>query len=144
MSKSAKLARFLLPAAIVMAASPAPAQYQSRSQRVAEEVARTIRDTAIAVGTVQDALYDSVNGFRYQGPERFAVEHCARHAGRYGRLRVDEVHPHKRHSWRVYGTAERRDPYYDAYRSRGSYGYSIRCTVRDDGRVKLKTRRLRY
>jgi hypothetical protein len=138
-----KLFTAALAAAVVTSASQADAQYQqSRSQRVADEIARTIRDTAQAVGTVQEALYDSMNGIRYQGPERFAVERCAAHVQRYGRLRVQDVRPYKRRSWRVYGTVDAGGNY-DRYSSRGSYR-SFTCTVRDDGRVKLKTNRLRY
>ncbi len=138
-----KLFPAALAAALVTAASPAGAQYQqSRSQRVADEIARTIRDTAQAVGTVQDALYDSMNGIRYQGPERFAVERCAAYVQRYGRLRVQDVRPYKRRSWRVHGTVDA-SGYHGPYSLRGSYR-SFSCTVRDDGRVKLKTNRVRY
>ena len=141
---TAKLKGLGIAASIMLLASPAAAQYQERrSQRVADEIARTIRDTAAAVGTVQDALYDSVNGIRYQGAERFAIERCAPEVQIYGRMRVDEVRPYKGWSWRVYGTVTADSRYYD-YRSR-DYGYrSFKCTVSDNGRVKVKTKRIRY
>ena len=133
-----KCAGALLGMAIVSAASPAAAQ--DRTGRTAEEIAREIRNAAEAIGTVRDAVTDSYNGIRWRGPERFAVDRCAQRVERYGRMRVDDVRRYGRRSWRVYGTV-----------SGGSYGYrgsyserSFMCTVRDDGRVKLKTKRIRY
>ncbi len=125
-------------------AAPAVAQsYQDRSRagQVAEEVARTIEDTANAVGRVRDSLDRSINDVRYRGPERFAVDACRPHVERYGRMRVDQVRPYKRHSFRVYGTTQ---GYGGGYYGSRSYGLrSFTCTVQDDGRVKLKTKRLR-
>jgi hypothetical protein len=143
MSLGSKLIGFGIAASVMVPASPADAQYQqSRSQRVADEIARTIRDTAAAVGTVQEALYESVNGIRYQGPERFAIERCAPQVQRYGRMRVEEVRPYKRRSWRVYGTVSSDGGYLG--RSRGYDYRSFKCTVSDSGRVKVKTKRIRY
>jgi hypothetical protein len=75
--------------------------------------------------------------------ERFAVERCAPAVERYGRMRVDDVRRHDRRSWRVYGTVGGGG----IGDMRGGWrGYAPRaftCTVRDDGRVKLKTSKLR-
>jgi hypothetical protein len=131
-------------------AAPAFAQsYQERGRtgRVTEEVVRTIEDTANAVGRVRDSLDRGINDVRWRGPERFAVDACRPHVERYGQMRVDHVRPYKRRSFRVYGTTGGygggygRD-YYGS-RSRGYGPRSFTCTVQDDGRVKLKTKRLR-
>ena len=141
-----KLAGAALAFAVVAGATPAAAQYsQSRSGRVAEEIARGVRDAAEAVGTVRDAFDDSVNNVRWRGPERFAVDRCAASVERYGRMRVDDVRRYSRRSWRVYGTVD--GGRFDG-RSRYDYrGYRPRaftCTVREDGRVKVKTKKIRY
>ncbi len=123
-----------------LTAVPAAAQ---DSRRVADEIARGIRDAATAIGTVTEAVDQSVDGIRYRGRDRFAVDRCRPYAERYGRMRVDEVRPYKRRSFRVHGTVEG-GSYGGAYASRDRYGYrSFTCTVRDDGRVKFKTKRLR-
>ena len=67
----------VLAVAGLAAASPAAAQDRGRTGRTAEEIAREIREAAEAIGTVTDAVNDSVNGIRYRGAERFAVERCA-------------------------------------------------------------------
>jgi hypothetical protein len=122
-------------------AAPAAAQKpddRSRTGRVAGEIARTIEDTAEAIGTVTDAVRGSVDGIRYRGAERFAIDRCAPRVARYGRMRVDHVAPYGRRSLRVHGSTD----------GMAAYGYSraapraFTCTVRDDGRVKLRTRRL--
>ena len=125
---------------LIAVAAASPAAAQDRTGRTAEQIAREIREAAEAIGTVRDAVTDSYNGIRWRGPERFAVDRCAQRVERYGRMRVDDVRRYGRRSWRVYGTV-----------SGGSYGYrgsysdrSFMCTVRDDGRVKLKTKRIRY
>jgi hypothetical protein len=122
----------------------APAFAQSRTGRVAEEVARTIEDTANAVGRVRDSLDRGINDVRWRGPERFAVDACRPYVERHGQMRVDHVRPYKRRSFRVYGTTQGYGGggYY-ASRSRGYAPRSFTCTVQDDGRVKLKTKRLR-
>lgn len=130
-----------------LAAAPAAAQRdydrdRNRAGRVANEVARGVEATADAIGTVTDAIYGSVNNVRWQAAERFAVNRCLGRVSRYGRARVDHVEPHERRSWRVYGTVERGSGYYES-RSRYADRRSFRCTVRDDGRVKLKTSRIR-
>jgi hypothetical protein len=137
-----KAAGAALALAIVAVTAPAAAQERGRTSRTAEEIAREIRDAANAVGVVTDAVNDSVRGVRWRGPERFAIDRCTPSVERYGRMRVDDVRRYGRRSWRVYGTADPRG---------GSYGYGSRyapraftCTVRDDGRVKLKTKRIRY
>ena len=59
-------------------------------------------------------------------------------------MRVDDVRRYSRSSWRVYGTVN--DGGGDRGRLRLRRGYVPRaftCTVREDGRVKLKTKRLR-
>lgn len=129
---------------LVAAAAPAAAQDRSRSGQVAEEIARAIRETAAAVGTVTDAAYESVNGIRYRGRERYVIERCAPQVERYGRMRIEHVRPYGRRSFRVYGTIDAGSRYADRYSSRDRYAMrSFTCTVRDDGRVKLKTKRLR-
>jgi hypothetical protein len=121
----------------------APAFAQSRTGRVAEEVARTIEETANAVGRVRDSLDRGINDVRWRGPERFAVDACRPHVERYGQMRVDQVRPYKRRSFRVYGTTQGYSGGYYGSRS-GSYRpRAFTCTVQDDGRVKLKTKRLR-
>jgi hypothetical protein len=123
------------------AASPALAQDdrydRNRAGQVANDIARGIEATADAVGTVTDSVYNSVNSVRWRARERFAVNRCLARVERYGRPRVDHVEPHGRRSWRVYGTVEARSSY-------TGYPRSFRCTVRDDGRVKLKTNRIRH
>jgi hypothetical protein len=141
------------------AVAAAPAWAQDRNRRTAEEIAREIREAAEAIGTVRDAVDDSVNGVRFRGRDRYAIDRCAPSVERYGRMRVDDVRRHGRRSLRVYGTVDAgryddrygdryrdrdRDRYGDRYTSRYRYGdRAFTCTVRDDGRVKVKTRRLR-
>lgn len=136
-------------AAAVLAVStgPALAQYQypdrSRTGRVADEIARTVEETARAVGTVRESLDRSLYDVRFRGPERAAIDACRPQVERYGRMRVDQVRPYKRGSWRVYGITEGYGGYSDRYRSR-SYGpRSFTCTLSYDGRIKVKTKRLR-
>jgi hypothetical protein len=128
------------------AAAPAFAQDdrydRSRAGQVADDIARGIEATADAVGTVTESVYNSVNGVRWRARERFAVNRCLARVERYGRARVDHVEPHERRSWRVYGTVGGRSSY-GGYPSRSDAARSFRCTVRDDGRVKLKTSRIR-
>ena len=121
----------------------APAFSQSRTGRVADEVARTIEETANAVGRVRDSLDRGINDVRWRGPERFAVDACRPYVERHGQMRVDHVRPYKRRSFRVYGTTQGYGGggYYSG--SRGYAPRSFTCTVQDDGRVKLKTKRLR-
>ena len=127
-------------AAGLLAATPAAAQYEKdrgRSGRVANDIARTIQDAADAVGTVTGALEGSVDGIRYRREERRAVDRCAPRVERYGRMQVASVRPYERRSMRVYGTVQPDSRY---QRSRDARSFT--CTVRDDGRVKLKTQRL--
>ena len=133
-----------LAAVLLIGSAPALAQHdRGRHSRTADEIARGIRDAADAVGTVTEAFYESMNGIRYRGAERYAITRCAPGVERYGRMRVDEVRPYKRRSWRVYGTTGTGYGY-DRYPS-SRYGAprAFTCTVRDDGRVKLKMQRLR-
>ena len=142
-----------LAAAGVLAAQPALAQprYEqprydqpSRAGRVADEIARTVEDTAQAVGRVRDSLDRSLYDVRWRGPERFAIDACRPRLERYGRMRVDDVRPYGRRSFRVYGMTEGYGgDSYDRYRSSRYAPRSFTCTVRDDGRVKVKTSRLR-
>ena len=121
----------------------APALAQDRHRSTAEQIAREIRDAAAAIGTVRDAVDDSLGDIRWRGRDREVIRLCAPRIERYGRMRVDDVRPYGRRSLRVYGTVDggwgdRR------YSSSSRYGLrSFTCTVRDDGRVKVKTRRLR-
>ena len=133
----------LATAALLVA--PAHAQYRERSRagQVADEIARTIEETARAAGRVADSFDRSLYELRYRGPERYAVDACRPQVERYGRMRVDDVRPYGRRSFRVYGITEGyRGSAYGRYSSR--YGpRSFTCTARDDGRVKVKTKRLR-
>ncbi|HEX8222626.1 MAG TPA: hypothetical protein VF605_02280 [Allosphingosinicella sp.] len=124
-------------------ASPADAQYdrRSRAERVADEIAREIEATAGAIGAVTDSVSRSVDSLRWRGGERFAADRCAARAERYGRVRIDRVDRYGRRSWRVYGSVEG-GGYFRAWRG-GPALRTFACTVRDDGRVKLKTHRLR-
>jgi hypothetical protein len=142
---SPRLSAAVLVAALGWAAAPAAAQSdydrRSRAERVADEIARQVEATANAVGTVTDSVHRSVDGLRFRGPERFAIDRCGPHVERYGRMRVNDVRRYGRRSWRVYGTVDGA-----GYGDRWGRGYGPRaftCTVRDDGRVKLKTNRLR-
>ena len=126
-------------------AAPAHAQYQDRSRgdRVADRIARTVEEAARAVGTVTDAFDRSLYEVRYRGAERFAIDACRPRVERYGRMRIEDVRPYKRRSFRVYGITEGyRGSSYDRYRSNVG-ARSFRCTVSDSGRVKVKTKRLR-
>ena len=141
-------------AATVAAATPADAQ-RSRSGRVADEIVREVENVADAVARIDDAT----RGVRYGGAERFAINRCAPRVEQYGAMRVDRIVRYGNRSLRVYGTAGVADTGFGnngGYGTRGGYGnngsyggrysYNARsftCTVRDDGRVKLKTRRLR-
>ena len=135
-----------LSTASVLAAEPAAAQYQdqSRTGRAANDIARTVEEAARAVGTIRDAFDRSLYEARYRGPERFAIEACRPQVERYGRMRIDEVRPYKRRGFKIYGVTEGyRGTYYDQHRS-GNFGpRSFKCTVREDGRVKVQTKRLR-
>lgn len=135
-------------ASLALASGPALAQYQDRSRtgRVADDIVRTVEDTAQAVGRVRDSLDRSMYDVRFRGPERSAIDACRLQVERYGRMRVDEVRPYKRRSFRVYGITEAYGRgYYDDYARYGSRSSSrsFTCTVRSDGRVKVKTKRLR-
>lgn len=137
-----------LAAASALAAEPAFAQYpsqdRSRVGRVSDEIARTVEEAARAMGTVKDAFDRSLYEVRYRGPERFAIDACRPQVERYGRMRVDDVRPYKRNSFRVYGITEGyRGNYDDRYRSRNFGPRSFTCTVSDDRRVKVKMKRLR-
>ncbi|HEX8364216.1 MAG TPA: hypothetical protein VD887_04910 [Allosphingosinicella sp.] len=125
-------------AAAGLLAAPAAAQKpDDRTGRVAGEIARQIEDAADAVGTVGDAVAGSLGRIRYRGAERFAIGRCAPRVERYGRMRVEQVAPYGRRSLRVYGTTEGGTSY-----DRGAGQRAFACTVRDDGRVRLSTRRL--
>ena len=134
-------------AVLALSAGPALAQYQypdrTRTGRVADEIARTVEETARAVGTVRDSLDRSMYDVRFRGPERMAIDACRPQVERYGRMRVDAVRPYKRGSWRVYGMTEGYGGYYESYRSRGYGPSSFTCTLSYDGRIKVKTKRLR-
>ena len=131
---------------LTVAAAPAAAQdddRRSRAERIADEIARQVEATADAVGTVTDSVHRSVDSLRFRGPERFAVERCAPYVERYGRMRVDDVRRHSRSSWRVYGTVAGAAIGDSNGWRRGYAPRAFTCTVREDGRVKLKTKRLR-
>ena len=136
-----------LAAAAAVIAQPALAQYShpdTRSGRVSDKIARTVEEAARAVGTVTDAFDRSLYEVRYRDAERYAIDACRPQVERYGRMRIDDVRPYKRSSFRVYGVTEGyRSAYGDSYRN-SSYGpRSFTCTVKDNGRVNVKTKRLR-
>lgn len=139
---------FGLVAVFALAGQPAFAQYPnqepSRAGRVSSEIARTVEEAARAMGTVRDAFDRSLYEVRYRGPERIAIDACRPQIERYGRMRVDDVRPYKRRGFKVYGLTEGyRDGYSDRSRS-GDFGpRSFKCSFGDDGRVKVKTKRLR-
>ena len=136
MGKS-RIAGVMMSGALLVAT---PAFGQDRTRDVARDVARGIRDAAEAIGTVRDAWDQSINDIRWRGPEREAIRICAPRVERYGRMRVDDVRPYGRRSIRVYGLVDGGwgRGYGDRYRMR-----SFTCTVRNDGRVKVKTSRMR-
>ncbi len=137
--RSSKYLTMAIVAAAMLVSAPAAAQPErGRTGRVADDIVREVENVVDAVLRVSDAV-DSV---RYRGAERFAIARCAARVERYGRMRVDRVVPYGRRSLRVYGTAGEAEP----FGSRYGYRYRAReftCTVRDDGRVKLRTRRIR-
>ena len=118
-------------------AAPAAAQKPGSSGGAAGEIAREIENAADAIGTVTDAVANSVGRVRWRSAERDAIGRCAARVERYGRMQVEDVAPYGRRSLRVYGRTEAR-----SYASRDSGPRAFACTVRDDGRVKLSTRRL--
>ncbi|HET9638360.1 MAG TPA: hypothetical protein VFP12_04060 [Allosphingosinicella sp.] len=131
---------------LALAAAPAAAQEydrRSRAEQVADEIARQVEATANAVGAVTDSVHRSVDALRFRGAERFAVERCLPYVERYGRMRVDDVRRYSRSSWRVYGTVGGAGIGDSNGWRRGYAPRAFTCTVREDGRVKLKTSRLR-
>jgi hypothetical protein len=59
-------------------------------------------------------------------------------------MRVDDVRRNGRSGWRVYGTVNDGGGQGYGYGLRRGYGpRAFTCTVRDDGRVRLKTSKLR-
>lgn len=128
------------------AAAPALARDHdrpSRAERIADDIARQMEAAAGAVGTVTDSVHRSVDTVRFRGAERFAVERCAPYVERYGRMRVDDVRRHSRSRWRVYGTVGGAALGNSNGWRRGYAPRAFTCTVREDGRVKLKTNKLR-
>jgi hypothetical protein len=124
-------------AAAGLLAAPAAAQKpEGRTGSVASEIARDIEDAADAIGTVGDAVANGVGRIRYRGAERFAISRCAPRVERYGPMQVEQVAPYGRRSMRVYGTTGAGGVSY-----RGAEPRAFACTVRDDGRVRLSTRR---
>jgi hypothetical protein len=110
---------------LFLALAAAPAAARSRAEPIA------------------DPVQGSVDASRFRGGERSAVERCAPQVERYGRMRIDEVRRDGRGGWRVEGTVAGAG----IGDTRGGWrGYAPRaftCTVREDGRVKLETSRLR-
>jgi len=138
--------RAVLFAGLAAGISPASAQNErSRSGRAADEIARGVREAAEAIATVRDAYDENVDGIRFGRQERLAINRCRPHVERYGRMRVDDVRRYGRRSWRAVGTVNGEGRYDRNRSSRHAYASrTFTCTVRDDGRVKLKTRRVRY
>lgn len=92
---------------------------------------------------VADPVRPDVGSLRFQGAERAAVERCAPQVERFGRMRIDEVGRDGRGGWRVEGTVAGAAIGNSNGWRRGFVPRAFTCTVRDDGRVKLKTSRLR-
>lgn len=121
-------------------AAYAQSDRRDRTERVTDEIVREIEQTADAIGRVSGAFDRSLRGVRYSEEERYAIDRCLPRVERYGRARIDRVSRYDRRSWRVEGTTD------------GGRGYDYRrispraftCTVRYDGRIKIKTRKLRY
>jgi len=125
---------------------PAPPPPRTRAGQVADEIARTVRETADAVATVRGSVDASLGELRWNGAQRFAIDRCRPYLGRYGAIRVDRVDPYGNRSLRVYGVTGYGGGYGQpayAYARTAYDSRSFACTVRDDGRVKLKTSRLR-
>ena len=144
----AMLNRFIAPLLLagLAAATPAIAQdkpYRDRPGSVAGEIAREIEEAADAIGTVTDAVSNSVNGYRYRRAERFAISRCAPRLERYGKMRVERVAPYGRRSVRVYGFTEASSWERSRYERSAYPTRAFTCTVRNDGRVRLDTRRIR-
>jgi len=141
----------LAAASALAAAMPAAAQYRdpypppppprTRAGQVADEIARTVRETADAVATVRGSVDASLGELRWNSAQRFAIDRCRPYLDRYGALRVDRVDPYGNRSLRVYGVTGYGGGY--GYGRGGNDPRSFACTVRDDGRVKLKTSRVR-
>jgi hypothetical protein len=130
---------------VSLTTAPAAAQdydRRSRAERAAEEIARQVEATANAVGIVTESVTRSVDTLRFRGAERFAVERCEPYVVRYGRMRIDDVRRHGRGGWRVYGTVGGAAIGNSNGWRRGYVPRAFTCTVREDGRVKLKTSKL--
>lgn len=82
---------------------------------------------------------------RFPAPERAAIERCAPRLERFGRIQVDDVRRHGRGGWRIHGTVNDGGGGLGyGYGLRRGYGHrSFTCTVGDDGRIRLKTQRIR-
>lgn len=142
MSASSMKGALATAAAIFMAATPASAHYQQdrgRTGRVADEIVRQVGTAVDAIDRVNEAI----DGVRYGRADRFAIDQCVARAQQFGAVRIDRVVPHGNRSRRVYGTAGATGRY-DRYSRQSAGARSFTCTVRDDGRVKFKTRRLRF
>jgi hypothetical protein len=113
----------------------AAAQDDGRAERAADDVARQAEAAA-------DPVHRNV-GSRFQGAERAAVERCAPQVERFGRMRIDEVGRDGHGGWRVEGTVGGAAIGNSNGWRRGFVPRAFTCTVREDGRVKLKTSRLR-
>lgn len=144
-----------LAAASLAAGSAALAQSdrRNRTERVTDEIVREVEQTADAVGRVTGAFDRSLRGIRYSEEQRYAIDRCLPRVERYGRARIDRVERYssrsrsydrydryRRASWRVEGITEGARGY--DYRSISPRAFT--CTVRYDGRIKVKTRKLRY
>lgn len=99
---------------------------------------------AAPVGTPAPAAR-SVDHARFQGPERIAIERCVPRLQRFGRIQVDDVRRHARAGWRVLGTVNDGGAGLGySYGLRRGYGHrAFTCTVGGDGRISLKTTRIR-
>jgi hypothetical protein len=131
-----------LAAACLVAGTAAFAQSdrRGRTERVTDEIVREVEQTADAIGRVTGAFDRSLRGIRYSEEERYAIDRCLPRVERYGRARIERVGRYDRRSWRVEGTTDGRQGY--DYRRISPRFFT--CTVRYDGRIKIKTKKLRY
>jgi hypothetical protein len=121
---------------IILFALAAAPRDDGRAEGAVDEVARQAEPTA-------DPVRRNARSLRFQGAERAAVERCAPQVERFGRMRIDEVVRDGRGGWRVEGTVAGAAIGDTNGWRRGFVPRAFTCTVGGDGRVKLKTSRLR-
>lgn len=142
--RSMKITAFALLAAVAMP-GVATAQYSppSRGGSVADDLARGVEDAARAIGTVGDALHRGTSDLRYREAERWAADRCGPEVARYGRMRIEAIQPYGDRGYRVYGVVDPGSSPVSYYGGRAYEARSFRCTIKDSGRVSVRTRRIR-